>query len=193
MKNLLLFACLILVLVMAVAAYNYNTHITAPLNLPAAAPWQPAHIRIDAIHVNATVMTVGQNTDGTMDAPISKAINSPFWTSVFWYGLGAAPGQTGNAVIAGHVDRVGGNPAVFWSLSALRAGEMIIVTTNDHKELHFVINRLVRYAANAPSKDVLNAVFGPSTEHHLNLITCNGVWTGTGYDDRLVVFSTQVN
>jgi sortase (surface protein transpeptidase) len=138
-------------------------------------------------------MSVGRTSSGAMDAPVSNALNSPYWTSVFWYELGPAPGQAGNAVIAGHVDRVGGDPAIFWSLGTLKSGEMIFVTTLQGNTLQFVVNRVVRYAANAPSTTVLNAVFGPSTGHHLNLITCSGVWTGHGYDERLVVFTTQVN
>jgi hypothetical protein len=61
------------------------------------------------------------------------------------------------------------------------------------KILHFVVERIVSYAVTAPSAPIINTVFGPTTGHHLNLITCNGVWTGHGYDQRLVVFTTQVN
>lgn len=195
MKNVLLFGCLIVLLLFAIAAYNVNNHITAtdPLAAPPVAPWQPAQLRIDALHINAPVMSVGADTSGRMDAPVSKALNSPYWTNVFWYGLGVAPGQKGNAVIAGHVDRVGGGPAVFWSLSALKAGDTIVVMTREHKELHYVVSHVVKYPENAPSQDVLDAVFGSSTGYHLNLITCSGVWTGHGYDERLVVFTTQVN
>jgi hypothetical protein len=56
-----------------------------------------------------------------------------------------------------------------------------------------VVNRVVKYPSSAPSQDVINAVFGPTGEHHLNLITCSGVWTANGYDERLVVFTTQVS
>ena len=100
--------------------------------------------------------------------------------------------SSGNAVIAGHVDRVGGDPAVFWYLKNLVVGDDIYVTTIQGQKLHFVVERAVAYAATVASSDVLNAVFGPSTSHHLNLITCSGVWTGHGYDQRLVVFTTQV-
>ncbi|GAC1636242.1 MAG: hypothetical protein NVS4B9_29440 [Ktedonobacteraceae bacterium] len=128
-----------------------------------------------------------------MDAPTSKAIHSPYWTSVFWYAPGAAPGQGGNAVIAGHVDRVGGDPAIFWSLRSLTPGDTLSVLTLEGKSLHFMVKRVVTYPATAPGQDVIKAVFGPTNEHHLNLITCSGVWTGSGYDARLVVFTTQVS
>ena len=88
---------------------------------------------------------------------------------------------------------MGGDPAIFWSLSTLRPGDRIYVTTLQGQQLQFAVTRVTRYPASAPSDQVLNAVFGPSIEHHLNLITCSGVWTGHGYDERLVVFTTQVS
>src|SRR5437899_3826342 len=123
MKKLLLYMSLLLIVVSGVMIYNYSSHITIPDNslsaTPTPAPWFPARLRVPNLHVDAPVINVGATASGAMDAPTSKAINSPYWTSVFWYALGAAPGQAGNAVIAGHVDRVGGDPAIFWSLSSL--------------------------------------------------------------------------
>jgi hypothetical protein len=43
------------------------------------------------------------------------------------------------------------------------------------------------------AQEILNTVFDPTTGHHLNLVTCSGVWTGNGYDQRLVVFITEVS
>ena len=195
MKKILLYMSLLAVILFAVMAYNYASHATPP-NLsttPTPAPWQPMHLSIPALQVDASIMGVGKTSSGVMDAPTSKALNSSYWTSVFWFKLGPAPGQAGNAVIAGHVDRVGGDPAIFWSLSTLRAGDKVFITPLQGKQLQFVVNRVVRYPANAPSNIVLNAVFGPSTGHHLNLITCSGIWTGHGYDERLVVFTTLVS
>ncbi len=194
MKKILLYISLLAVILFAFMAYNYSIHAT-PANLsvtPTPAPWQPMHLRIPVLQVDAPVMSVGRTSSGVMDAPTSKALNSSYWTSVFWFKLGPAPGQAGNAVIAGHVDRVGGDPAIFWSLGTLRPGDKVFVTSLQGKQLQFVVNRVVRYPTNAPSTGVLNAVFGPSTGHHLNLITCSGVWTGHGYDERLVVFTTQI-
>jgi hypothetical protein len=174
--------------------YNFVHHVNVGTIVSTEAqPWQPAKLSIPAIHVDAAVMNVGKTAQGLMDAPVSNAINSPYWTHVFWYEPGAAPGQPGNAVIAGHVDRVGGDPAVFWYLRELAPGNDVYITTVQGQKLHFVVDRAVSYPATAPSSDVMNAVFGPSSAHHLNLITCSGVWTGHGYDQRLVVFTTQVS
>ncbi|HEY3991994.1 MAG TPA: class F sortase [Ktedonobacteraceae bacterium] len=193
MKKFLFYAVPALLVVIGLMVYNFAHHVTiGTITSPSVEPWQPAQLSIPAIHVDASVMAVGKTAQGLMDAPVSQAINSPYWTHVFWYSPGSAPGQVGNAVIAGHVDRVGGDPAVFWYLKNLSAGDDIYVTTIQGQKLHFIVDRAVAYSAAASSNDVLTAVFGPSASHHLNLITCSGVWTGQGYDQRLVVFTTQV-
>lgn len=194
MRKFLLYLILVLVFIVGVVIYNVAHHVSVgTIASTAQEPWHPAQLSIPAIHVDAPVMNVGKNAQGLMDAPVSQAVNSPYWTHVFWYAPGAAPGQPGNAVIAGHVDRVGGDPAVFWYLKDLVPGDDVYVTTVQGQQLHFTVDRIVSYPASAPSAQVINAVFGPSSAHHLNLITCSGVWTGHGYDQRLVVFTTQVN
>jgi hypothetical protein len=198
MKKLLFIIGLLLLLAFGIGSYNYVNHITPRSILftnpsPTPATWQPAQLLIPHLNIDAPVINVGKTASGAMDAPTSQAIHSPYWTSVFWYDLGAAPGQAGNAVIAGHVNRVGGDPAIFWSLSSLVPGDDVFVFTVEGNSLHFVVDRVVNYPANAPPQEAINAVFGPTTEHHLNLITCSGAWTSNGFDQRLVVFTTQVS
>jgi hypothetical protein len=194
MRKIFIYVILALIVVIGVVIYNFAHRVTvASIASTEAQPWQPKQLSIPAIGVDASVMSVGKTAQGLMDAPVSQAHNSPYWTHVFWYAPGAAPGQAGNAVIAGHVDRVGGDPAVFWNLWELKPGDPISVTTVQGQTLHFVVNRTVSYSATASGSQVVNAVFGPTSAHHLNLITCSGVWTGHGYDQRLVVFTTQVN
>lgn len=191
MKKLIFVLVVILLGISAVFIYNYSHGVTGPT--PVDAPWAPAHLQIPAIHVDASIMGVGKTATGIMDAPVSKVYNSPYWSKVFWYDVGAAPGQSGNSVIAGHVNRVGGDPAVFWSLDKLQPGDKVTIVTNAGTVINYMVNRVVRFPANYPGQDAVNAVFGPTTGKHLNLITCSGVWTGSGYDERLVVFTTQVD
>ncbi len=188
-KRIVIVTLLVLFVLLGVVFFNYAHNITG--DLPTE-PWQPAQIQVPALHINAPVMSVGQSASGVMDAPVSTAYNSPYWTSVFWDNQGAAPGQAGNMVIAGHVDRVGGDPAVFWSLGSLRPGDMITITTVQGSVYHYVVDGQASYPASYPSQDAISAVFGPTGAHHLNLITCSGVWTGNGYDQRLVIFASQV-
>ncbi len=189
MKKVLLILIVPVVIFGGILFYNLDHNVTGAL--PTNAPGSPARLQIPAIHVDASVMGVGQTSNGAMDAPVSKAYNSPYWSKVFWYDAGVAPGQSGNAVIAGHVDRVGGDPAVFWSLSNLQPGDTVTVLTNGGTAIHYTVNQVVKYPVSYSSQNAINAVFGPTTGHHLNLITCSGVWTGSGYDERLVVFTTQ--
>ena len=193
MRNVLLPVLILLVIIMGFFVYNFDNRVTVSGTSISSLPLadQPSDLRIPTLHIDASILNVGTTPTGQMDAPVSKAVNSPYWTSVFWYQKGAAPGQAGNAVIAGHVDRVGGDPAIFWTLSQLKIGDKLSIITLGQQELRFSVDHVVRYAANASSSDVLGAVFGPTTAHHLNLITCSGVWTGNGYDERLVVFTTQ--
>jgi hypothetical protein len=194
MKNFILYLTLALLVVIGVLVYNATHNITEGNILASVpAPLQPIELRIPAIQVDASIINEGQTADGRMDTPVSQAINSPYWTHVFWYAPGAAPGQPGNAVIAGHVDRVGGDPAVFWFLQNLAPGDDIFVTNAQKQVLHFVVNRAVSYPVSDPGPAVLNAIFGPTTGDHLNLITCSGAWTGSGYDQRLVIFTTLVH
>src|ERR1700730_17508594 len=113
MRKLTLYICLVILIVLGVMAYNYANSVASPNGdatvTPTPAQWHPARLNIPALHVDAPVINVGATASGSMDAPTSQAIHSPYWTSVFWYDQGEAPGQEGNAVIAGHVDRVGGD------------------------------------------------------------------------------------
>lgn len=194
MRKLLLYLCLIVLLMLGVAAYNYNNHVTlagGASSIPASQ--QPVRLQIPRLQIDAGIINVGLTSSGQMDAPTSQAINSPYWTNAFWYDQGAAPGQPGNAVIAGHVDRVGGDPAIFWSLDRLKTGDSIFVTAANKKIFTFTVQRVVAYPVTAPGDQTLNEIFGPTSEHHLNLITCSGTWTAQGYDQRLVVFTTQAS
>src|SRR5579884_4223980 len=149
MKKALLYLGLVLLVVLAVGYYNYANSIISINNSSSTPtePWQQARLSIPRLHINAPVLSVGKTPSGAMDAPVSQAINSPYWTSVFWYNVGPAPGQAGNAVIAGHVDRVGGDPAVFWSLSHLTPGDKVFVAMKSGQQLQFVVNRVVKYPA----------------------------------------------
>src|SRR5512135_1781672 len=100
MKKFVFYGCLLLVIVLAVVALSNRITSVETSATPALTP---ARLRIPALQIDAAVLPVGQTASGTMDAPTSKALHSPYWTSVFWYDQGAVPGQDGNAVIAGHV------------------------------------------------------------------------------------------
>jgi LPXTG-site transpeptidase (sortase) family protein len=104
---------------------------------------------------------------------------------VAWYTLGPRPGESGNAVIAGHVDWTT-RLAVFWHLRDLRPGDTIRVAGGDGVTRTFIVTRTTAY----PRDQVpLIDVFGPASGAHLNLITCAGEFDESShrYEETLVV------
>jgi hypothetical protein len=144
---------------------------------------RPVHIRIPSIHVNASVVELGLNANGTVQVPSS-------WTTTGWYKYGPTPGQKGSAVILGHVDSVTG-PAVFYDLSLLRPGNLIDVTLASGVTVHFSVIGLREYEkTQLPG----NLVYGPRSYDALQLVTCGGQFDSKThhYLSNIVVFSKRV-
>lgn len=144
----------------------------------------PLTLDIPAIHVHATVESVGLDSHRQMDVPKNPQ-------DVAWYNLGSQPGEVGNAVIDGHVDTPTGAPAVFAKLKNVHLGDTIDVIERQHIKHEFVVTSIQDLpTAIFPT----NRIFGPTTETRLNLITCAGTWDNntSNYSERLVVFSKLV-
>ena len=146
---------------------------------------QPVRLKIPSIGVDAPVEQVGKTPDGAMDVP------KDFYDTA-WYQLGPRPGETGNAVIDGHVDSTMGK-AIFYDLRKLIHGEQIVVVGDDGVERHFVVSDTGTYA----TQDVpLDRIFGSATGAHLNLITCDSTTTFNqtthSYDGNFVVYADAV-
>ncbi len=194
MKKTPLYIGALMIIVIGVMAYNYSHRLTgASAQQIKTISWQPEHLRIPKLNIDAEVINVGATSTGAMDIPVSQSANAPIWNEVFWYDRGAAPGQSGNSVMAGHVNRVGGGRAIFADLDQLPPGSDIFVHTVEGKDLHFTVQKMVRYPTHTTDQQALQEVFGSTTKHHLNLITCSGAWTKDGFDQRLVVFTNQVD
>ncbi len=153
---------------------------------PMASPVPPPFVRllIPAIGVNAPVESIGVRPDGTMETPAQRP-----WNDVGWYNSGPRPGERGSAVIAGHLDRPGGNPAVFWRLRDLRIGDSVLVVDASGKTLRFHVTRIMFYQPqDAPVQDI----FGNTAGSFLNLTTCAGDWIPTQHQTalRLVVYTS---
>jgi hypothetical protein len=135
---------------------------------PAQAP--PTRVRIPAIRVDSPLETLELDGAGALQAPRDFA-------RAGWYAAGTAPGDVGPAVIAGHVDSREG-PAVFFRLHQLRAGDTIGVVATD------------RYPKN---RFPTEAVYGPTPDPQLRLVTCGGVFDRDrrSYVDNVVVYATR--
>jgi sortase (surface protein transpeptidase) len=159
---------------------------TAPPTSAAAlarAPSPPVRITIPAIGVSAAVVRLGLNRDGTLQVPGDFDVTG-------WFTGGPAPGETGPAVIAGHIDSRRG-PAVFYRLRELQPGQEISVGRRDGSSVRFAVDGVAQYPKDAfPTQ----AVFGPAPDPLLRLITCGGTFDRSrrSYRDNIVVTARLV-
>jgi len=110
-------------------------------------------VNIPAIGVHTALMSLGLNPDGTIELPPLKG-GAP----AGWYKYLAAPGESGPAVILGHVDSAKDGPAVFYRLRELRKGDQISVIRADGRTARFTVRSVAKYSKNHFPSD---AVYGP--------------------------------
>ncbi len=148
---------------------------------PVPRPDLPQTLVIPSLNISAAVESVGLDKNGLMDIP-SNFVNTA------WYNLGPRPGETGNAVIDGHVDTPAGAPSVFWNIKNMQQGDEIDVVDVSGKKYRFKVTAVTSYRFDAFP---VNTVFGTYPKARLNLITCGGAWDRTtqNYSERVVVFS----
>jgi LPXTG-site transpeptidase (sortase) family protein len=142
----------------------------------------PVSIRIPAIEIDAPVMEVGKNADGTVQVPPLDDHNL-----TGWYRYGPAPGQRGPAVILGHVDSLTGI-SVFYYLKNLHQGDRVYVTLADGKVADFAVDGVQKVAKNAFPTAV---IYGKDRYPSLRLITCGGPFDRTTghYLDNIIVYA----
>jgi len=170
------------------ATYTPASVTTVPPRLtrdPQAKPLArsvPVSIRIPAIEVDAPVMEVGKNADGTVQVPPLDDHNL-----TGWYRYGPAPGQRGPAVILGHVDSLT-SISVFYYLKDLHKGDRVYVTLADGKVAAFAVDGVQKVAKDAfPTA----TIYGKARYPTLRLITCGGPFDrATGhYVDNIIVYA----
>lgn len=148
----------------------------------------PVTLIIPAIGVNAKIEPVGKTASGNMAVPSSLK-------TIAWYKLGAAPGEIGNVVMAGHLDSATGKPGVFLRLHELKIGDLIEVIGESGEKFVYKVtgSKTVPYAD--PGREVLEDTFGKTDKARLNLITCEGTWVQEkkSYTDRLIVNSELIS
>ncbi|WP_422736618.1 class F sortase [Micromonospora sp. WMMD729] len=153
----------------------------APAGLARSAP---TTIEIPRIGVNATIMSLGTNPDGTVQVPPLEQAEQ-----AGWYEPGPSPGETGNAVIVGHVDSAKLGPAVFFDLGSLVPGDTITVRRADGQPATFRVDSVKSYPKTAFPTEL---VYGPNDRPGLRVVTCGGQFDETvrSYPDNIVVFAT---
>jgi sortase (surface protein transpeptidase) len=143
----------------------------------------PSRLAIPSIGVSTNVIRLGLNPDRTLDVPTDYSVAG-------WYALGPKPGETGAAVIVGHVDSKEG-PGVFYRLGEVAPGDLLRVASPNRAALRFRVYAVREYPKAAFPTAL---VYGQTTKPELRLITCGGPFdAATGhYLDNVVVFARQV-
>lgn len=143
----------------------------------------PTRVQVPSLGIDSSLEHLHTAADGELKAPRA-------WQRAGWFAEGTRPGATGPAVIAGHVDSPDG-PAVFARLSEVTPGDLVIVQRRDGTTARFRVDR-----TRLVPKDGFPtaAVYGPTPDAQLRLITCDGPYVATsgGYQDNLVVFASEV-
>lgn len=143
---------------------------------------KPVRLIIPKISVNApfTPLSIGPN--GQLEAPPADDVNL-----VGWHAKGASPGETGTAIIAGHVDTKT-SAAVFAELSELKKGDVFHVVRADRRKASFVVDNVETFDKDRfPSR----RVYGDTPQAQVRLITCAGDYdrAAQDYTANLVVFA----
>ncbi len=151
---------------------------TAPPSMPAS---PPTRLRIPSLDLDAQIDTLGLNTDGTVQVPTIP-------DHAGWYDGSATPGQTGAAVLLGHVDFASTGPAVFYRLGEVKPGATILVARRDGSTATFTATAVREFPkSDFPTDEVYGATDGTA---ELRLITC-GSWDPDqhAYVGNTVVFA----
>jgi sortase (surface protein transpeptidase) len=144
----------------------------------------PVSLTIPIIGVDAKMITLGLEPNGTLEVPTTTTV-------VGWYTGSPRPGAIGSAIIVGHIDNYKG-PGVFWRLNTLQRGDRVYVRRADGTLAVFRVTFVQSYLKNHfPSE----SVYGPTPDAELRLITCGGTFDSTTghYLSNIVVYATEVS
>ncbi|MGI9612600.1 MAG: class F sortase [Acidimicrobiales bacterium] len=156
-----------------------SPNVTQPGDAPV-----PVGLKIDRIRMNSQLIGLGLTESGELAVPAGEYYNYPGW-----YAQGAAPGEQGPAVIAGHLDSES-SPSVFHRLGELAPGDVIEIDRADGSVIFFTVDRVGQYSKdNFPTE----AVYGPTSKPELRLITCGGGFNrrDASYRDNVVIFASE--
>lgn len=147
----------------------------APTPLPA-----PVRIAVPSEDIDMAVIPVGVEDDGSMELP-------PDAHEAGWYRFGPVPGgESGNALLAAHVDSRRSGIGPFAALRGVEPGASVVVTSSDGTRHAYRVTTVEKIAKDQAPLDVWFARSGPP---RLVLVTCGGAWQADigHYADNVVV------
>lgn len=144
----------------------------------------PVSLTIPLIGVSTKLITLGLQSNGALQVPSTTSVAG-------WYTGSPRPGAIGSAIIVGHIDSVNG-PGVFFRLDELRRGDQVYVRRADGSMVEFRVTAVQEYLKD---KFPTEAVYGPTPDSELRLITCGGAFDyATGhYLSNVVVYATETS
>ncbi|MEU2336680.1 class F sortase [Streptomyces sp. NPDC013172] len=145
----------------------------------------PTRLLIPKISVDVPFTALTISPSGQLEPPPADNTNL-----VGWYSKGAAPGEAGTAIIAGHVDTKV-SAAVFVRLDELERGDRFTVDRADGTTAEFVVDD----AETFPKDDFpSDRVYADTSRPEARLITCAGDYDHDvkDYTENLVVFAHLV-
>lgn len=157
-----------------------STPHTAPVNAAT-----PVSVQVPAAGIDSQLLHLGLRPDGSLEVPPTDP-GSP----ASWYNKSPEPGNTGPAILLGHVNDTNNQDGVFGRLDELTIGDVITVTRADQSTVSFEVTLIEQYSKNNfPSQKVYGDTHGPE----IRLITCDGYDPTTGlWGDNLVVYGRMV-
>lgn len=143
----------------------------------------PVQLMIPTIEVDAPLVNLGLNGDGTLEVPVDFAEPG-------WFTGGNYPGDPSGppGLLAGHVDDYTG-PAVFYELNTMVAGDEIMVVRADNTVAVFVVTETAQFPKDELPTD---QIYAPVPDSQIVLITCTGSFdeSARSYLDNFVVRAT---
>ncbi|WP_341622472.1 class F sortase [Streptomyces sp. B6(2022)] len=149
---------------------------------PAMTRSAPSRLKIAKIGVDAPFTDLEIGPSGALNPPPADDTNL-----VGWHAAGVSPGETGTAVVAGHLDTATA-PAVFARLGELAAGDTFQVQRQDGSTAVFRVDSVESFDKDDFPDD---RVYEDTPRALVRLITCAGAYdrTARDYTENLVVFA----
>jgi LPXTG-site transpeptidase (sortase) family protein len=145
----------------------------------------PVSIDIPKIGAHSSLVPLGLNPDNTVEVP---PVTTPLQAG--WYTYAPTPGETGPAVVLGHVD---GNhqKGIFYRLKELTAGDRVSIARADGTTALFEVTKVHEVPKQEFEKE---GVYDDTAGPELRLITCGGVFdrSAHNYVDNIVVYARLI-
>ena len=144
----------------------------------------PVSIAVEKAQIQAEIEQL-EIVNGTMENPTGPWI-------VSWYKETAELGETGNVVIAGHVDYWNVGPAVFYHIGDLVAGDEIVLTGENGNEFTYAVDSNDTYGIDDLTSGLITDLVASTDSQVLTMITCGGEfdYENGEYLSRTVVRAT---